>query len=479
MTGAPLWTAAALAEAVGGTLAPADAAMAVGSVSIDTRTLEPGALFVALAGGNADGHAHLGRARAAGASAALVRRDATVPDGLAAIRVDDTMDGLARLGRAGRARFAGTAVAVTGSVGKTTTKEMLAAALGEVGAVHAAVASYNNHWGVPLTLARLPRDARFCVSEIGMNHPGEIAPLAAMVRPHAAIVTTIGTAHLGNMGDVDAIAREKASLFAHLEPGGVAIYPSDSPQVRILRDAIPAGMRAVGFGTGPEAQCCLLSVESTASGLVAEAVLFGRPLRFALASPGRHMAMNALAVLAACASLGHDPQACARGLAGFAPGAGRGLTRPILRGEALLLDESYNASAASMRAAFEILSILPARRRIAALGDMLELGAFAEAEHRGLAADLARAADLVFACGPQSRSMFDDLPPSRRGAWAEDSDALAALIARAVRPGDAILVKGSNGSRMRRVVDALDAVGVVEALDAVGSVEALDAVGTG
>lgn len=446
-----LWTGEALAAATGGELTPGCAGREVDAVSIDTRTLAPGALFVALAGENGDGHRFLADAFARGAAAALVHDAAAGPSDACRVVVPDTRAGLEALGRAGRARFAGRAIGVTGSVGKTTTKEMLRAALGALGAVHAAEASHNNHWGVPLTLARLPAGADFAVCEIGMNHPGEIAPLAAMVRPDAAIVTAIGTSHVGHMGSVEAIAREKGAIFGALPPGGVAVLPADGPGAALLRDAVPAGARVIAFGEAPGAAA---RVVAAAEGRV-EAEIDGRPLRFALAAPGRHMARNAVAALAAVHGLGLDVERAAAGLAGFRPGPGRGLARPILGGRATLLDESYNASAASVRAALEVLALLPAGRRLAVLGDMLELGDWTEREHAGLAAPAAETADLVFACGPGMRHLFEALPAERRAAWAPDSAALAPVVADALRPGDAILVKGSNGSRMRLVVDTL------------------------
>lgn len=446
-----LWTGETLATALGGELLPGCAGVECGAVSIDTRTLPAGALFVALVGEHGDGHRFLADAFSRGATAALVhQREAPGVTGCRVL-VPDTLAGLAALGLAGRARFAGRVIAVTGSVGKTTTKEMLRAALAPLGAVHAAEASYNNHWGVPLTLARLPADAAFCICEIGTNHPGEIAPLAAMVRPDAAIITAIGTSHLGNMGSVEAIAREKSELFRSLRRGGVAVLPADSRQAELLAHAVPEGARMVRFGTGAGAAARLLGVD----GDHVRAVIAGRALSFRLAAPGLHMAANAVAVLAAIAALGLDVEAAAGGLARFRPGPGRGETRPLLRGGATLLDESYNASGDSVRAALDVLRLLPARRRIAAIGDMLELGAFAQAEHEALAGPLATVCDLVFACGPHSRALFDRLPAEKQGGWAADSAALAPLVAPVIRGGDAVLVKGSHGSRMRLVVDLL------------------------
>jgi UDP-N-acetylmuramoyl-tripeptide--D-alanyl-D-alanine ligase len=452
-TGA-LWTAEALAEATGGELTPGGATAEVESVAIDTRRLAPGALFIALRGENGDGHAHVGAALAAGARLVMVHEPVPGP----ALVVGDTLAGLHALGRAGRARFGGRVIAVTGSVGKTTVKEMLRAAMAPAGVVHAAEASFNNHWGVPLTLARLPRSASFCVSEIGTNHPGEIAPLADLVRPDVAVVTAIGTAHVGLMGGIEAIAREKASLFGALRAGGVAVLPVDAAHVDVLRAAVPAGVRVVGFGTGVGASARLVGVEAAGEAWAVSAVVDGRAVRFGLQAAGRHMALNAVAVLGACVAAGVELEVAAEGLGAFRTGAGRGLVRPILGGRSTLLDESYNASGASVRAALEVLALLPAERRLAFLGDMLELGAWAEAEHRVLAEPAAEAADLVFCCGPSSRALFEALPERARGLWAPDAESLAREVASIVRTGDAVLVKGSNGSRMRLVVEALLAV---------------------
>jgi UDP-N-acetylmuramoyl-tripeptide--D-alanyl-D-alanine ligase len=447
-----LWTARALAAATGGVFsAPFDAT----GVSIDTRTLAPGDLFVALRGEHADGHAHVADALAHGAAGALVHADAPGPT----LRVVDTLAGLTRLGAAGRARFTGRLAAITGSVGKTTTKEMLRTALAPQGATHAAVASYNNHWGVPLTLARVPADARFCVAEIGMNQPGEIAPLAALARPHVAVITAIEKAHVGNLGGIEAIAREKATILRGLEAGGVAVLPADTPHLALLL-AEAGQARVITFGAAPDADVRLIEAHADADGTDLIARIGGRTLHLRLSAPGRHMAMNALAALAAAEALGTDVVAAARALAAFAPVAGRGARRMIVvpGGAATLIDESYNANTASVRAALAVLALQPGTRRIAVLGDMLELGDDGPPEHAALAPDAARAADLIFTCGSLMRDLYDKLPPARRGTHAADAEALAGIVASALRPGDVVLVKGSLGSRMKRVIAALDRV---------------------
>ena len=443
-----LWTEGALRVATGGVFRQAFDAS---GVSIDSRTLRPGDLFVALQG-EADGHAHVANALAQGAAGAMVHRADGLPVDAPLLVVGDTLAGLHALGQAGRARFQGKVVAVTGSVGKTTTKEMLRTALSAFGPTHAAEASHNNHWGLPLTLARLPPGAAFCVAEIGMNHAGEIAPLARLAAPHVAVVTAVASAHIGHLGSLEAIADEKASVLGGLEPDGLAVLPGDSPFLARMAEAAPG--RVITFGQADGADARLLRTGPV------RARICGQDVEFPLAAPGAHMALNAVAALAACAALGLDISVAAAALSSFAPGAGRGLQRPIRSGDILLLDESYNASSASVRAALGVLAALPGRRRVAVLGDMLELGAFGPAEHAGLAGEVAASADLLYACGPLMRHLYDGVPDRRRGAHAPDSAALAPLVAAAVRPGDAVLVKGSLGSRMRLVVAALEQPGI-------------------
>lgn len=447
-----LWTSAELRAATGGTLA---AEVAVAGVSIDTRSIAPGDLFVALRDAR-DGHDFVADALAKGAAAALVDRD---PPGVAPeaplLRVADTLAGLTALGAAARARSAARFAGVTGSVGKTTTKEMLRTALSASGTTHAADASYNNQWGVPLTLARTPRDAAFAVIEIGMNHPGEIAPLARLARPHVAVITAVEAAHIGHMGSLEAIAREKASIAEGLEPGGTAVLPAESPLLPILREAA-SGARVVTFGEGGEAHA--LGIAADAEGSDIEAMIAGRRIAYRLGTPGLHMARNSIAALAAVAALGADVAAGAARLAGFRAMPGRGDRRRIATpdgGSALLLDEAYNGQPPSMRAALALLKLLPGRRKIAVLGQMGELGDFAEAEHAALAAHLREAADLVFACGPLMRHAVAALPPAMVGAWTASVTDLAPVVRDAVRDGDTILVKGSLATGMKTVVRAL------------------------
>ena len=449
----PLWNPKELVNATDGELrAPFEAA----GVSIDTRTLQPGDLFVALVGEHRDGHDYVADALARGAAGALVHR---VPDGLPAdaplLVVSDTLAGLRALAAYARWRFTGRLAAITGSVGKTTTKEMLRAIIAPQGFVHAAEASHNNHWGVPLTLARMPPDAAAAIVEIGMNHPGEIAPLARLARPHVAVITAIAPAHIGFLGSLEAIADEKATIFEGLERDGTAIVPADSPMLPRLAAAI-GGARVMRFGMLGRAR--LLRVRCDAEGTDVIAWIGGWSHEFRIGAPGRHMVDNALAALAATEALGFDARRGLLELARFGALAGRGARRQIaVTGcEALLIDESYNASPASVAAALDVLKLQPAERRLAVLGDMLELGDAGRGEHAALAAAVADSADLLFACGPLMRHLFDAVPPDRRGAYAADSAGLAPIVTEAVAPGDAILVKGSLGSRMRPIVEALE-----------------------
>jgi UDP-N-acetylmuramoyl-tripeptide--D-alanyl-D-alanine ligase len=432
-------------------------------VSIDTRTIQRGDLFIALVSGSGDGHDHAAHAIAAGAAGVMVHRD--MPEIANRLVVDDTLAALTRLGAFARARFSrtqsGRAVAVTGSVGKTTTKEMLRLALSAFGPAHAAVASYNNHWGVPLTLARIPSDAAFCVVEIGMNHAGEIAPLARLARPDVAVVTAVEAAHIGHLGGIEAIADEKAAIMDGLEPAGVAVLPADSPWLPRLTERAGAH-RVLTFGASRRAGVRLTRIEQDAAGSNLAVAIEGRLLHMRLHAPGRHMAINAMATLATVVALGFEPAAAAHALERFVPLQGRGAHRHLTLsgGRALLLDESYNANAASMRAALDVLRLQPALRRVAILGDMLELGEFGPTEHAALAEAVARSADILFACGPLMRHLFDTVPPALRGAHAADAAALAPSVAAYVAAGDAILVKGSLGSRMRTIVAAIDALAI-------------------
>ncbi|TCK23318.1 UDP-N-acetylmuramoyl-tripeptide--D-alanyl-D-alanine ligase [Ancylobacter aquaticus] len=458
----PLWTPDALAQATGGTLMGVPA-RAIGGVSIDTRTLAPGDVFFAIRGENSDGHTYVAKAQERGAALSVVERGrvAEMPEGAALLVVDDVLGALEAAGRAARARTQARIVGVTGSVGKTTTKEALALALGADGPTHASAASYNNHWGVPLSLARMPQASAYGVFELGMNHPGEITPLVAMVRPHVAIVTTIEPVHIAQFDSVEAIADAKAEIFTGVEPGGAAVLNRDNPHFeRLAAAARAAGIDTIiGFGEAEGAQARLASVKLKPDMSTAMADIMGESVSFKVGLPGRHIVQNALAVLAAAQLAGADLCLAALALSGLGPPPGRGVRTALAvkGGEALLIDESYNANTASMRAALAVLGTTPASgrgRRIAVLGDMLELGSAGEAMHRDLA-PAAAGADLVFCAGPLMRALWEALPESRRGAWAPDSAALLPLLAERLRGGDVIMVKGSNGSRMGPLARAL------------------------
>ncbi len=441
-----LWTSAELRAATGGALT---ADVAVQRVMFDSRQVRAGDLFVALRAAR-DGHEFIDGAFAAGAAAAMAEhgqdpRLLLVPDALA---------GLHALGAAARARSAARIAAVTGSVGKTTVKEMLRTALSAFGSTHAAAASFNNHIGVPATLANMPRDAGFAAIEIGMNNRGEIGPLARLARPHAAIITTVGTAHLGRLGSRAEIAAEKGDILLGLEPGGTAILPADNDFFAVLR---ARAAQVLSFGEAPGAELRLLDYQGSADAGRARIATPQGEVALHLSAPGKHLAINACAVLAACHALGLDLPGAAAALAGFGGGAGRGARRVIAvpGGTATLLDESYNASEASVRATLAVLAMQPGRR-IAVLGDMLELGEDGPAMHLALAAQLAESADLVYACGPLMSGLLQALPPAKQGAATVDSANLAPMLRAALRPGDSVLVKGSLGMRMATIIQALD-----------------------
>lgn len=458
-----LWNAAEAARAAGGSLINGERWSATG-ISIDTRTLEPGDLFIALTDVR-DGHDFLPQAFVSGAAAALIS-DPGKAEGLGpCIVVSDVLEGLRKLGAAAIARSAAKRIAVTGSVGKTSTKEALAICLAGSGATHRSIKSYNNHWGVPLTMARMPAESAFAVFEVGMNHRGEILPLAQLVRPHAALVTTIAPAHVENLGSLEAVADEKGDVYAGLEPGGAALVPNEAPHAARLIDAADrAGANIIRFGRDTGCEARLISFAMDETGSTAEAEILGRNLRYRIGVEGAHWALNGLAALAAADVLGADVEAAAHALEHLRAFDGRGTAQavPASFGSFLLVDDAYNANPASMAAAFSTLAARkpgPGGRRIAALGDMLELGPDERAYHAGLARPLEEAGvDLVFAAGPRMAALMEALPPARRGGYAENADALIPIIASAVQAGDVVLVKGSNSSRMSRVVSALAAL---------------------
>ena len=451
----PLWTSAEIVAATGGTLA--GAAFAATGVSIDTRTIEPADLFVALAGAR-DGHEFIEQALASGAVGAL----ATQPGAGARIMVGDTLTALEALGVAARERAPkARRGAVTGSVGKTSVTQAIAAALALAGPSHTSVKSYNNHIGVPLTLARMPRETERAVFEIGMNHADEIVPLSRMVLPHAAAITTVGPVHVENFPDGEiGVARAKAEIFAGMGPGGVAILNADNQWFELLKDeAARASCEVWAFGSGPACKARLLDIAAEPDGLRIGAEIKGRRLNVPLRQTGVQWGLNSLAVLLMLEALDVDLDVGLAALASFAPLEGRGTETSVAidGGDFTLIDDSFNANSLSMTAALKTLGARPATgRRIVALTDMLELGDISPGLHAALAEPIAQASvDLVFCAGPLMRSLWEALPPTRRGGYADDAAGLEPRLVEAIRPGDVVLVKGSKGSRAGALAEAL------------------------
>jgi UDP-N-acetylmuramoyl-tripeptide--D-alanyl-D-alanine ligase len=437
---------------------------AVTGLSIDSRTIAPGEAFFAVKD-TRDGHDFVPAALAAGAGVAVVAegRQASMPANAPLLIVPDVLEALRALACASRARSNAHIAAITGSVGKTGTKEALRLALGKDGETHASVASYNNHWGVPLSLARMSQSARYGVFEIGMNHAGEIEPLVKLARPHVAVVTNVEPVHLEYFGSIEKIADAKAEIFLGVEAGGAALINRDNAQCeRLARAAKAAGItRIVTFGEHADADARLVKVSLHAECSAVEANILGTDVTYKIAAPGRHFALNSLAVLATASLLGADLALAALALAEVTPASGRGarVTLDVPGGTALLIDESYNANPASMGAALALLGqarLGPQGRRIAVLGDMLELGPKGAKLHTDLVEPiLANAVDLVFCSGPLMRGLWNALPSERRGGCADTAAALEPQVIAAVRAGDAIMVKGSLGSAMGPIVKAL------------------------
>jgi UDP-N-acetylmuramoyl-tripeptide--D-alanyl-D-alanine ligase len=444
-----LWTSA---EAEAATLGKASRAFEVSGLSIDTRTLKAGDLFVALKGDNRDGHDFVRAAFEAKAGAALVTR---APEGANGplLTVGHTQRGLEDLARAARARSNAKILAVTGSAGKTTTKEILRLACDALGRTHASAASYNNHWGVPLSLAALPRDAEYGIFEVGMNHFGELRNLVSFVKPHVALITTIAPAHLEFFGNCESIADAKSEIFEGLMPGGAALIPADSVYAERLKARAKQAQvsRIVTFGEKGEAK--LISFTAEGEGMRVAADILGVAVDCYVGAPGAHIAQNVVGALAAVALLDGNVLNAAAALKNFSPLKGRGAR--FQAGGVQVIDESYNANPASMAAALALLGNSTSRK-IAVLGDMLEMGEGGIAHHAGLAVPIeANKVDLVFASGSQMKALWDVLPASRRGAYAENSTALAPKLMAAVKAGDTVLVKGSNGAKMSVIIEAL------------------------
>ena len=454
----PLWKAREAAAAVSGQLVDRQDWTARG-ISIDTRSLKPGDLFVALRD-QRDGHDFVPDAMARGAAAALVSNPDCGPG--AKLVVGDTLDGLRGLARAARERSPAIRVAVTGSVGKTSIKEALSAVFRSVGTAHASQKSYNNHWGVPLTLAMMPKSAKRAVFEMGMNHSGEIRELSTIVRPHVALITKIAPAHLENLGSMEAIADAKAEIFEGLHPDGVAVFPADdefSPRL-----AGHAGQSAAAFmlefGTAKLAAVRILDFETGPEGGKGRISVLGKEINFSIPAPGDHWAWNAAAIFATAIAAGVDAEATADALANLSVSAGRGAIRkiPLQHGHFTLIDDSYNANPASMRSGLSILGATAPEggRRIAILGEMLELGSDSPALHAALADPLNSAcADAVFLSGKGNIPLRDTMQVGRLAAYADTADELLELVAGFVAPGDVVFVKGSNASGVHRIARML------------------------
>lgn len=454
-----LWTASEAEAATGG---KTNADWSATGVSIDSRSLQKGDLFVALSAAR-DGHEFVTDALEKGACAALVSR---VPHGLSAqaplLVIADVQQALEDLGRAARARTTAQVVAITGSAGKTSTKEMLLEILSAQGSTHASVASYNNHWGVPLTLARMTRETKFAVVEIGMNHPGEIAPLARQARPDVAVVTTVAEAHLEAFENVSQIAREKASLMVGLQSNGRAILNADIETAQVLSDAAAGyGIKAQWFGQrGPDAK--LLSLRQTEEKTLAEVVIAGQKYAVTLHTLGQHFVMNALAALLAVRSVGGDLPRALQALEAWRPGSGRGARQKILLGGGTLdlFDDAYNANPASLRAALDMVSASKASRRIAFLGDMKELGDDEIDQHRAIADwPSLEKLDKIHTVGGLMKALHDVLPAHKRGVHFESSQAMANACTALLEEDDCVLVKASLSMGLQQVVDAMQKLG--------------------
>ena len=454
MTSAPLWTAFDIAAATDGEV---HGGFSANGVAFDSREIGPGDLFIALKGETTDGHRFLDKVFAAGAAGAVTSEACNGPH----VRVADTTAALGALGNAARARMAGKVIGITGSVGKTGTKEALFACLDRStpGAVHRSVKSYNNHTGVPLSLARMPADTKVGVFEMGMNHEGELAALTRLVRPHVAIVTAIAPAHSAYFANEEAIADAKGEIFEGLEPGGTAIIPFDSPhRDRLIVAAQPYAARILTFGTGRGADIQAQDVIPLDKGTLVSLILPDAELTFTIAPPGDHWVSNAMAVIAAVWAVGGDLAAAGLAFAEMPglPGRGQRSQVPIGDGEALVIDESYNANPASMAATIKVLGEQRAERRIAILGEMRELGVNSSAYHAELEGPLRSAGvDFALLVGSEMTALANALEGRIDFAHVPDAGAALDSIASLIAPGDAILIKGSNAIGLSRLVEHL------------------------
>ncbi|MDR9759088.1 UDP-N-acetylmuramoylalanyl-D-glutamyl-2,6-diaminopimelate--D-alanyl-D-alanine ligase [Rhizobium redzepovicii] len=435
-------------------------------ISIDSRSISPGEAFFAIKGDRVDGHDYASMAVANGASL-LVVSEARLPAmgrlTVPMIVVEDVLAALGRLGLASRERSKARIIAVTGSVGKTTTKEMLRHVLSPSGKVHASVASFNNHWGVPLTLARMPDDTDYGVFEVGMNHPGEIRPLVEMIRPDVAIITTIAPAHLGNFKNIKEIAAAKAEIFEGVEPGGHVVLNRDNDQFNFLdRTAQSLGIEHIhSFGQHAKAEFRLAEFNGADENSTLWLTIGGETLEVAIGAPGRHIAENALAALGVVRIVGADMERAIAAIATLKPEKGRGKRHrlSIGSGSFTLIDESYNANPASMRAAIALLAASEPTsrgRRIAVLGDMLEMGEYAQKVHTDLAVPLLAAGiEHVWLAGAEMAALKESLPESVHVEYRENTAELTDYVLNSVAPGDVLMVKSSLGIGFGKIVAAL------------------------
>jgi UDP-N-acetylmuramoyl-tripeptide--D-alanyl-D-alanine ligase len=461
-----LWTSKEAAAAVG---TETSGKWEATGVSIDSRTVKPGDLFIGIKGENSDGHKYVADAIQKGAVAAIVSEKIEGVKTESLLTVSDTQAAMEALGKAARARTSATIIGITGSVGKTGTKELLAAAFGALGQAHASVKSYNNHWGVPYSLSTMHPGSDYAIFEMGMNHANEIRPLTKQVRPHIAIITTIAAVHAGNFENgVEGVAYAKAEIFEGVESGGTAILPHDNEWFSFLKEKAEAlNLKVKSFGENESADATIENCIEAANGTRVRARIMGETVEYTLQIPGRHIAVNSLAALLAVKVAGGDVQKAAKALGKQEPIQGRGKREYIDIGDknnpVTLIDESYNASPAAMKAAFKVLAMIdPGRggRRIAVLGDMYELGPDAAKHHAELAMPLeAAGVQLLYTSGPLMKNLYNAVPAAKRGAHHDDSRELAKIVPDVLVPGDVVLVKGSRGGgekpRMQLVVEAL------------------------
>ncbi len=460
-----IWNAQDVLRAVNGQCLQTQDWTAKG-VSIDSRSISEGDLFIAIKGPACDGHDYVHTAFEAGACAAIVdKQPPQVPVDAILIFVEDTFAAMQALGRASRARANAKIIGVTGSVGKTSTKEQLRQMLGTIDDTYANVGSFNNHWGVPLSLARLPQEAKFGVFELGMNHAGEMETLSKDVLPDVALINNIEAVHLEFFKNTEAIAEAKSEIFLGMNEKGCAVINRDTPHFDLIaKKARAQGIKKIlSFGRHEKSDAHLIKAEINGSTTEVKASIFGKEKNFIIGAPGEHLALNALGGLLVCAALDTDVDQCIEALAGYRTPEGRGSAQTIQlkeRESFILIDQSFNASPAATAAAIQVLGQTgcdqTAPRRVAVLGDMGELGPTAPELHLSLLKPLIdNRIDVVHCCGPIIKHLYDELPVFMRGSFTQDSQSLAQLVAEEIQDGDIVMVKGSKATKMNKIIDAL------------------------